>query len=363
MSDHIAAVAQAQRTEKGLRYEKNMERLQNLIVAGGPKAKALRDEVMRVKAVGVENVYTIKTLQSMSVQYANDEYIGDRLMPMVNAGPQPTGTYFIYDKRSRLAYPSDDLADRGMANEIDDSRSTASFACVDRGLSNSVSKRVVDAQDAPLNELIDLTEAINEGLALKREQRQATIFCTAGNYGGNTGAIAAGNRWDSAGGGSPVKDIQTALKGLWQGRGPSKKVGFCSRDVWDVLARHQEILDLFKYNGSSPGLATPAMLAGWFGLDTILVGDARQDTANSGQTVSYSRIWSDVFGVVRVAMRPTIRNASFAYRFLVDGAPKATQWYDQRPGLDGRYYAKVAVSEDMKVVAADTGWLITTPIG
>jgi len=161
----------------------------------------------------------------------------------------------------------------------------------------------------------------------------------------------------------PIKDIQAAKAALWSGRGPGTVRGYCSRTVWDVLARHPQILDLFKFNGSSPGLATPAMLAGWFGLETILVGDARNDTANIGQTASYARMWTDVFGMVRVAQRPTIRNASFGYTFRLNGQTKSTQWYDGRLGYDGRWFSKVAVSDDYKVVAADTGYLLTTPVG
>lgn len=352
-----------QRTPEGIRYEKLMSELRSLPVEKHARA---REEFFRgctEKSLGVADVYSNKTLSSMSIQYANDAYIGDRLMPVINAGQQPTGNYFIYDKRSRLAYPDDTLSDRGDANEIDDARSTASFSCKDYGFSNSIAKKVVDAADAPLDEMMDLTEALNEGLAFKREKRQATILTTSTNFGSNTAAIGAAVRWDSASGGNPIKDLQTAKAALWTGRGPSSVLGYCSRGVWDVLARHPMILDLFKFNGSSPGLATPDMLASWFGLAGLLVGDAREDTANSGAAASYGRIWTDVFGMVRVAQRPSIRNAAFGYTFRLNGAPKAYQWFDGRKGYDGRWFSKVTVCDDYKVVASDTGYLITTPIG
>lgn len=355
-----------QRTAAGINYEKKMAELAEKRSAGHVDYLRAREDLFRgcvERSLGVADVFSSKTLTSMSLQYANDEYIGDRLMPILNAGSQPTGSYFVYDKRSRLAYPDDTVSDRGIPNEIDDSRSTASFLCKDRGFTNSISKKVVDAADAPLDEMMDLTEAINEGMALKREQRQATVLTTAGNFGSNTGAVSAANRWDTAAGGDPIKDIQTAKAALWSGRGPGVLRGYCSRAVWDVLARHPRILDLFKFSGSNPGLATPQMLASWFGLETILVGDARADTANAGQTASYSRIWSDVFGIVRVATRPSIRNAAFGYTFRLNGAPKSFQWFDGRAGYDGRWFAKVTVSDDEKVVASDTGYLITTPIG
>jgi hypothetical protein len=88
-----------------------------------------------------------------------------------------------------------------------------------------------------------------------------------------------------------------------------------------------------------------------------------KQTANEGQTANYSRIRSDVFGIVRVATTPGVRNVSFGYTFRQFGAPKTMQWFDQRPGLGGRYFAKIAVSDDYKVVASDAGYLIVSPIG
>jgi hypothetical protein len=41
---------------------------------------------------------------------------------------------------------------------------------------------------------------------------------------------------------------------------------------------------------------------------------------------------------------------------------RTSQWFDDRVGVAGRYYAKVAVSDDYKVVANDTGYLIVSPI-
>lgn len=358
-----------QRTAKGLAYEKAMADLDAKRSADSDDWKRAKESLYRgcVERSGpssATSVYSSKTLQSMSLQYANDEYIGDRLMPMINVGSQPTGNYFVYDKRSRLAYPPDELGEYGEANEIDDARSSASYSCKDYGFSNKISRKVVDAADAPLDEMLDLTEAINEGIAFKREKRQAAILTTSSNFGSNTSALGAADRWDSASGGNPIKDFQTMKAALWTGRGPGVLMGYCPRAVWDVLARHPQILDLFKFSGSNPGLATPDMLARWFGLAGILVGDAREDTANKGQTASYSRIWgTNTFGMVRVASRPSIRNAAFGYTFRLNGAPKATQWFDATRGYDGVWKAKVAISDDYKVVASDTGYLLTTVVG
>lgn len=365
VQDFRAFAAMYQPNPKAAQYQRYMSKLQEKLDSNDPAVKALRDQMnakfvaMRVNAdIGPTAVHQNSTLSNVSVQYANDEYIGDRLLPVVPVSKK-SDVYYIYNKRDRLAYPNPRLGPRGQANEISESRSTGSYLCEGYGYENYVDQETLSNQDAPLNEMIDLTEAIAEGLAFQRELRQATILCTAANFGANTAAVAAADRWNV--GGNPIPTIKTAIAALWQGRGPGSVWGYCSLDVYDALSMNPFILDLYKYGGTSPGLATPDMIAKFFGLAGLLVGKARRDTANEGQTASYSRIWSDVFGVVRVAARPSLRNAAFGYT-LRNNPLRTITWFDQRCGVAGGYFGKTTESTDEIIVAADTGYLITTPI-
>jgi hypothetical protein len=103
------------------------------------------------------------------------------------------------------------------------------------------------------------------------------------------------------------------------------------------------------------------MIAQWFGLDDILVGKARSDTTNDGQTAVAGRLWGKQFGIVRVAMNPGPRTACFGLTFQ-HGQKFTSQWYDPKPGIRGGYYAKVGVSQDYNVVANDCGYLYTTVV-
>lgn len=359
------ALVKAQGGGRAQKYNALVNTTKELISSSDPKARAAVQRAnagfARLKDVSATTVHQNATLSAMSVQYANEEYIGEQLMPIVQVAKK-SDVYYIYDKRARLAYPDDALGERAQANEISDSRSTASYLCKVYGYENFLDAETLENQDAPLNEMMDLVEAILEGLAFRRELRIASALTTSANYGSNTAAISAGNRWDTASGGTIIKNIQDAVKNVWMGRGQTELVAFTSYDVYLAMSRNPAILDLFKYNGSSPGLATPDMIAKFFGLSRLLVGKARKDTANEGQSASYSRVWSDVFGVLRVAARPSIRTAAFGYT-LRHGVQSSTQWFDQRPGKSGGYWAKCSVSEDHKIVASDTGYLLTTVIG
>lgn len=323
--------------------------------------RAFEQANMELKAIQPGIVHQNATLSNLSIQYANEAYIGEQLMPVISVS-KASDTYYIYPQGERMQYPDDAIGTRGRANEIAETRTTATYTCLPYGLSNFVSQDTLNNQDAPLDEMVDLVAAINEGMAYNREQRIATILTTAGNFGGNTAAVAAPNRWDTPDGGTVIADLQAAMAAMWMGRGPSTVKAYSSLTVLNVLARNPQILDLFKYNGSSPGLATPDMIARFFGIDQYLVGKARSNTAVEGDADAFGRIWGDVFGIVRVATRASVRNASFGYTFR-QGTPSTMVEYDQMAGHKGGHTAQVTVKETHEVVASDTGYLYTTPIG
>lgn len=350
------------RTEKGEAYRRTMRDLHAMTRSSDPKDRQLvasvNADMVHLRDVTPATVHQNATMSNVSVQYANDEYIGDQLLPLVQVA-RKSDVYYIYPKRERMAYPPDELDAKGEAHELSETRETSSYACVTYGYKNYLDAETLENQDAPLNEMLDLTEACLEGLAFRRELRQATVLTAAGNFPtGNKATLTGTDQWNDPTGGNPIANIQDAIGALYNGRGPSKLVAYTSLDVWNVLSRHPQILDLFKYGGTAPGLATPQMVAGFFGLDGLLVGKARQDTANIGGTASYSRIWGDYFGILRVADRPSIRNASFGLT-LRHGVMEAAQWFDPTKGKKGGWWAKNTCSDDEIVLASDTGYLIS----
>jgi hypothetical protein len=310
------------------------------------------------KALTPGSVHYDTTLSNISIQYANADYIGTQLMPVVQVA-HLSDRYFVYDKRSRLAYPDDALGARASANELNENITTDNFSCKPYGYKEYVDNLTLKNQSAPLDEMVDVIANLNEAIAFREELRIAAILSNSTTFGANTTTLGAPAYWTAAGG-SPVTDIQNAAAALWNGRGATRLVGYTSLNVWNALLRSAPILELFKY--TRPGLATKTEIAMVLGLDDILVSSARKDTANESQAASYARIWGDVFGIVRVASSPGIRTAGFGYTFRF-GQKDTNEWFDPTVGPLGGYYGRVSVVEDHKVVAADVGFLITNPIG
>jgi len=370
--------APIQRTARGLRFDRWHDEIRNLLdgltpedqkkaVAANqafikgladPRGKAdMRPVSALERAVTPTAVHVDTLLSTFSKMYANDAFIGERLMPAVSVGKR-SDKYAVYPKRERLAFPTDALGFRSQPNEVDQTRTTDNYSVNDYGLMNFLDLETVVNQDAPLNEMLDLSESIMEGILFNREKRIATIVQTSGNYAGNT--AAATTKWDTAStGGTIVADILAAKAAIWRGASPTDLIGVTTLDNWNTCVTNNPALrELFKYTGS--GLATTQLIAGFFGLNDILIAQAREDTANEGQTASYARIWTtDFFSILAVARRVSLRSAHFGSTFRMNGDPYTTQWVDPKPGKRGGIYEKIAVSEDHKIVAGDAAYLIS----
>jgi len=322
------------------------------------KILAQNEAILRCKAV-IGSLHRDATLTSLSIAYSNDAYIGTQLMPVISV-PKLSDAWVTYTKRDRLSGPDDNLGNRSNANEINENRGSDTYSCKGYGLKNFISETDLQNQDAPLDEMVDLTSSVNDVLDLKEEIRIATVLTTAANFGGNTAALAGGDRWDTATS-DPIGDINAAIDSLWSGIGATRTIAYSGVEVYRALQTHPAILDRFK-NVTGGSVSKAQILSLFPEIDEYVVGRARKDTANEGQTASYSRVWGKQFGIIKVAATPSRRIAAFGFTLRFQGERTTTEWYDPTVGTRGGYYVRVAMEEDHKVTAADTGYLYTTVV-
>jgi hypothetical protein len=335
-------------------------------VADLPKARAAYEAMNRYfvslqkREVAPDNVQDDRFLTSLSVAYANEEYIGQMLLPSMPV-QNLSGKYPIYDESNRFEGPDDEMSGRSTPNEIDDGeRSEGTYSCKGRSLKNTLDWVTMMNQVAPLDEMVDLTMALADVVAVKREKRIADVLTTSGNYNSaNVIAVGASDRFDSAGGGDPIGVMQSMNAALWKGRGPARTFFWCSLEVWNVIARHPQLLDISKH--TREGLAQPSAIANYFGWDGVLVSQARRRTSKKGQTATYSRMFGNNMGLTRVAITPSRRNAVFGHTMSWGGVRTRVS-FDPDIFTDGGYVAKTSHHEDYKVIANKAGVLVTTPI-
>ncbi len=366
-----------QRTAKGIAFQKWYDAVRNVLdgktpeqqkVAAQKNAALLRglreprhnpgnDVGAMEKALMPSAVHVDQLLSDFSVRYANDDYIGERLMPPVIVSKR-SDKYASFPKRESFAFPEDAIGPDGEVNEIRTTRATDNYSVADYGFKTSRDVTAIQNQDQPYNELLDMAMENNNGIAFRREKRILAIVMASGSFGSNT--AAATTNWTDSTGGTVVEDILAARAGIFRGATPTKLVGYCTRAIWNTgIANNPKIRDLFKY--VQGGLPVTTQLAAYFQLDDILISDSREDTANIGQTASYARMaTAEVFGIVAVAQTPTLNSLHFGTTFRMQGDPYTSQWLDPGVGTRGGIRQRVSVSEQHKIVAADAGYAITS---
>lgn len=370
-------VKRNQRTEKGLKFEKWYDEVRNLLSGKTQenKKKALAANAAFCRGIGMPTktgsdigyigkavnpgaVHIDTLLSTFSTMYANDEFIGLRLMPVLGVDKR-SNKFAVYPKRERFAFPDDAITTRSVANEIEATRSTDNYSVDDYALKNFLDLETIVNEDAPLDEMLDLAEAVNEGIAFREEKRIATIVQTSGNYGSNTSG--ATSVWsNTTTGGTIISDMLAAKQAIWRGRNQVRLIGVTTLSNWNSCLINNPQLNA-KYNYTQAGLLTPQLIAGWFGLDEILIGSPREDTANEGQTASFARIWtSNFFAIISVATRPTLRSLCFGNTYRLNEDPITTEWFDPEIGKKGGNWLKVGLSEVHKVVAGDAAYYIST---
>lgn len=348
----------SQQSEKQRAFAKFRAEFDEKLHSDDPKyVQARANWVQQIQNLAPGEVHVDKALSNFALKYANEEHIGDALIPAIPAESQ-SDKYFKFDERALTRAPDLKIPDRGYPNQIDFSKTTDAFLCEDRGLSMPISEATIMNADAVLDELASVVMTVSDQVSVGRELLAASVLTTSGNYSGNTAAVAV--PWSNPSS-DPAKDVLGAVGATWPGSGPGALHGFCSFDVYKDLAVHPALRGLFAGTAmvDKSGLVTPQMLANVFNVAKLHVGKAWKDTANEGQTASYSRIWPDSFGIVRVMSNGSKHNAAFAGRFQWL-KPEVAISIDARAGVRGVRHVAVRLSEIEKVIAPKTGYLLTS---
>ncbi len=378
MFGHLPAqsAASLNRTRKGLAFEQLRSGLYALADSSDPAERAkyikANDALLkgianpkfhdtrtssdeRLKALTPANVHVDKVLSNFSVAYANDDFIGERLFPVMSVS-QRSDKYAVFSKRDRLGVPDDRIGHRSSPNEVEQNFTWDNYSVSDYGLKEYTDNETIKNADDVLREMLGNTEFLNDQIALAREARIVAIAENSANYGATS---ASSVKWDHSTGGDIIPKILAAVAAIWRGSGRTKLVGFTTLEVWNAGIINNPTLKAL-YSGVREGLVTTDIVARYFGLDEILIANGRRDTANEGQTAAYGKLWTaDNFGIARVSMNPGKKTLHWGTTFREAGDPFTSQWTDPSIGKRGGLWNRVSVSEQHKVVAVDAAYLIT----
>lgn len=302
-------------------------------------------------------------LTNISQQYINEEYIGDLVMPPV-AVQKKTGIFKTYDKDERFTVPETLVGAKTTPNEVEWSTGSDTFTCADNGLEEFLSQEEVDNADAPINAQSDTVEFVTNLVMLAKEKAIADFVFNAANYGSsNEVDIAAA--WATLSSSTVLSDLETGMDACFK----QPNILVMGLPTWRAASRSAELLAAVKgtlnpQNLNQGGVVMPAAsqaeLAAYLGLDAVLVGAARINTARKGQAASYARVWDGTTAtkggaaLLRVkssSVRDAVWAANFAWKLR-----QAFTYPSTRGAFGGSVY-RIVESYVLKLIADDVGYL------
>lgn len=297
------------------------------------------------------DLFSPQTLQDVSIQFRQPNFIGGSILPIVQV-PKPSGRFFKYGQ-SDFYNLTNDLADyRSDVAEITPNYEADNYSVVYHALSSFVGEDEILSADVPINPLIDATTMLTERLMLGHEQRVASLAFNASNFA-TSNKLTPATKWDQNSS-DPIGDIFTAIDATLGNDGLYAAIGI---DAFRVLQKHPDIVAAFHFV-SEGAVASRAQIASFFGLRDLYVGEARVNNANIGQTPSLGRVWGDNMLVFRRPENPSPRAAAFGYTFAFNNREVLTQTNLMRGGGRGGLDVKVTFAYDTKITGAPCGFLI-----
>lgn len=298
-------------------------------------------------------------LTAIVVAYKQGNMIADMVLPRVPVGKMDF-KYTKLTKEEPFNLPETQVGRTGKVNEVEFTASEVSASCVDHGLEDVIPNQDTgNAAGSNYDPRGRASEGLMELISLRREKRAADIIFAAAQYPtGNKQTLSGTDQWSDHTNSDPIGDILTAMEACWVT--PNKLT--VNRAVWRQLRTHPDIIKATNNNSGDTGIAARQAVAELFELDEILVGEAKINSANKGQTASLGELWGKHAALNYVNPSATPESGvSFGYTATY-GDRIAMSRQDPDVGLRGGERIKVGESLIELVTASDCGYLFTNAV-
>lgn len=296
-------------------------------------------------------------LTNMLEGYMNEDsrFVAQGAFPPVPVSSSQ-GTYYVFDEKYWMADDADERAWGSDYPEGGFGMSTDTYSTVQYASSHSVPDEVEADNQAPMSVVQAGAERLAHILMIRKERLFAAAAFGASAWGTTATGDTTSDKWSTYSTSDPVGDVRTAKRAISQAiaRYPNKFI--CGEIVFDKLINHPDLIDRIKYTARATVTTMEAALAAVLGVDQLLVATAIYNTANEGQTGSYSPIIDDDALLLYSPPSPGLFVPAAGYCFHWapgGGLGSAGRYYDD--GKDATVL-KAKTQVDFEVVASAAGY-------
>jgi hypothetical protein len=241
----------------------------------------------------INQVHVDAILTNASVAYIQsaDNFIATKVFPIVPVDKQ-SNLYFKYTKEDWFRDDARLRADGAEAATSGYGLTTDNYYADVYAVKKAVGDQTMANFDNPLDPMRDAAKFTAQLILNRLENQFVTDYITTGvwgtDYTGVSGSPSTNEfkQWSDLANSDPIQDIELAKGKILQTTGFEANKLVLGYDAYRVLRNHPDIIDRVKYTGRD--VPDTQYLAQLFGVEEVLVAKAVKNTANEGQTGSFS---------------------------------------------------------------------------
>jgi len=304
------------------------------------------------------NLFVSPLLTSHSLKYTNDNYIAEKVMPVVQV-KKATGQIATYGM-DNLRIANSLRAQGSSTNEVNHTVTVGShYILKEHALKELVTWAEMENADTPITPKLDATENIVERMFVIKEKALADTLSNTSVISQNV-TLSGTDQWNDYVNSSPVQDITTAINAVRAGSGRKPNTLIFGYSVWATLLQHPD----FVSRAEGAVLVTAAVLekivlTAFPGITQVLVGDAQYNSGVEGGTDALADIWGKVCVVAYIDPSPRLKSRSLGFTYQMKAARTVDEWPEKDRKGD---YVRVTDEYDQKLVDEKCAYLIKNAI-
>lgn len=252
-----------------------------------------------------------KYLTQASNMYKPEGYIGDMIFPQIGV-VQSSGKLAGYGK-DHIRVVNTTMGGRGKAPQYTSiTRNSDTYVIEDHGLTDTVTKNDYDNVETPYDAEKDTTLGLTLALKTGREKAIADALGSTSIITQNE-TLSGTSQFSDYVNSDPLTKFKDAQQAVYDGSGMPPNLVIMSWDVANTLQYHPGILDGLGFNANRAGTLTEQELAAAMKVQRILVGSAKYNSANLGQTDNLASIWGKNIVFAHVPMSAQKYQVSLGY--------------------------------------------------
>jgi hypothetical protein len=310
--------------------------------------------------INKRNLYVSPLLTNISLAYRNEEYINEKILPVVPV-QKDTAQIATYGM-DNLRIEESLRAQGAGANEVRHSVSIGEhYILKDHALKEFVTLEEEDNADSPIAPRKDAVENLTDRIQVIKEKELADTLSNTSIITQNV-TLSGTDQWSDFTNSDPFDDIKTAMEAVRTGSGMLPNTFVMSYKVMMTLMVHPDLIArLVNVTTVSSDMVMQALRMAFPNIKNIFVGSALYNSGVEGGTDTLADIWGKHFWVGYISDRPRLKSRSLGFTYTKVGQNRQVEVLPFDADKKGQF-VRVSDKYDQKLVDNKCFYLIKNAI-